>query len=187
MQDPVIFADAFNQFVYHGKQVIKAEELTEMDTNQIVIPYGKDGAIVPEQKYRDVLKVMKTDGKKAYCIMGIENQTEIHYAMPVRNMLYDAILLANQVMEAARSYRKEEKSETEQEKYDEAIDTLETKERPIEATMKETEEKQKEKVSRGEFLSGFHKGDKLLPVITLVIYWGAEEWDAPLALSEMYA
>lgn len=38
-----------------------------------------------------------------------------------------------------------------------------------------------------QFLSGFHKGDKLLPVITLVIYWGAEEWDAPVSLSEMYA
>ena len=35
--------------------------------------------------------------------------------------------------------------------------------------------------------SGFYKTDKLLPVITLVIFWGAEKWDAPLSLKEMYA
>ena len=36
-----------------------------------------------------------------------------------------------------------------------------------------------------EFLSGFRKGDKLIPVITAVIYFGAEEWDAPLSIHEM--
>lgn len=37
-----------------------------------------------------------------------------------------------------------------------------------------------------EFLSGFKKTDKLKPVITLTIYFGADEWDAPRCLKEMF-
>ncbi len=36
-----------------------------------------------------------------------------------------------------------------------------------------------------DFLSGFHKTDKLVPVYTLVIYWGSGDWDAPRSLFEM--
>lgn len=39
--------------------------------------------------------------------------------------------------------------------------------------------------SSAEFLSGFCKGDRLKPVITLVIHFGADEWDGPLSLHEM--
>ena len=38
---------------------------------------------------------------------------------------------------------------------------------------------------RGEYLSGFLKEDHIKPVITLVIHFGAEEWDGPLSLHEM--
>ena len=41
------------------------------------------------------------------------------------------------------------------------------------------------KISSGEFLSGFYKGDRLIPVITLVIHFGPEKWDAPMRLHEM--
>ena len=39
----------------------------------------------------------------------------------------------------------------------------------------------------GEFLSGFWRTDRLIPVITLVIYFGSDDWDAPLTLKEMYS
>lgn len=35
------------------------------------------------------------------------------------------------------------------------------------------------------FLSGFHKDDKLQPVITLVLYWSGKEWDGPVSVHEM--
>ena len=73
----------------------------KMDATEIVVPYGKGDAGVPEQKYRDVLKLMMTDGNIAYCILGCEDQGTIHYAMPVKNMLYDAMQLARQVTKAA--------------------------------------------------------------------------------------
>lgn len=45
------------------------------------------------QKYRDVLKsaVFMENGKAAYLLLGIENQTSVHYAAPVKNLLYDAL------------------------------------------------------------------------------------------------
>ena len=39
--------------------------------------------------------------------------------------------------------------------------------------------------SSDEFLSGFYKGDRIKPVITLVIYFGNKEWDGPLSLKDM--
>lgn len=42
MQNAEIFADAFNYLVYNGEQVIKPENLHEMDTTAIVLPYGDD-------------------------------------------------------------------------------------------------------------------------------------------------
>ncbi len=34
----------------------------------------------------------------------------------------------------------------------------------------------------GEFLSGFHKTDRLIPVITFVVYYGSVPWDAAMDL-----
>ena len=36
-------------------------------------------------------------------------------------------------------------------------------------------------------MTGFYKNDRLLPVVTLTIFWGAEKWDGPLTLKEMYS
>ena len=90
----VVFADIFNQFIYDGRQVIQPDSLRELDTT--ALGRGRNGRLL--QKNRDVLKLaMKTDGRTAYCILGVESQAKIHYAMVVRNMLYDALRLDEQV------------------------------------------------------------------------------------------
>ena len=108
MEDPVVFADAFNQFLYHGDQRIDPTQLTELNPTGIVVPYGADGAGIPEQKYRDVLKLLHamTDGDAAYCVLGIENQANIHYALPVRNGIYDFLQLSHQVSAASNSHKR---------------------------------------------------------------------------------
>ena len=40
-------------------------------------------------------------------------------------------------------------------------------------------------MNSAEFLSGFRKEDKLMPVITLVVYFGEESWDGPQSIREM--
>jgi hypothetical protein len=46
--------------------------------------------------------------------------------------------------------------------------------------------KKKDLRDSGEFLSGFSKDDKLKPLITLTIYFGPDDWDAPRSLKEMF-
>ena len=114
-----VFADAFNYLICDGEQVIKPEQLTDMDTTQYVIPYHEDEKGKPEaaQKYRDTLKTLavKTDDRYTYLVLGIENQSHVHYAMPVRNMLYDAMQLEKQVRDLASQHRKEGKNGTSEE------------------------------------------------------------------------
>ena len=76
-----VFADAFNFMLYDGENVIKPESLHELDTAEIMVPYGTDKAGEPVQKYRDVLKaaVGMHDEKAAYLILGIESQSNINY------------------------------------------------------------------------------------------------------------
>lgn len=51
--------------------------------------------------------------------------------------------------------------------------------------LKRNHRKNKIKLSSNEFLSGIQKTDRLLPVMTIVLYTGRECWDAPLSLHEM--
>ncbi len=149
-----IFADAFNYYIYGGQQRIMPKQLRELDAAETIVPYGADDAGEPEQVYRDVMKSMVAmkDERAAYLLLGIESQGEVNYAMPVKNLVYDAINYARQVQKAASSHR---------------------------------EAKDSKGHSKGEFLSGFYKEDRLIPVITLVILFSPDEWDGSTSLHEM--
>lgn len=153
LSNPEHFCDVFNFWLYKGRQVICVDDLKELDTTAIALPYGVD-AKEPIQKFRDVLKLYTAmqDNRAIYLMLGIEAQTETHYAMPVRNMLYDAMSYTKQIAEAAVSYRKGE-----------------------------------EKLPKAEYLSGFRREDRLMPVITLTISFSPEPWDGSTSLHEMLA
>ena len=103
-----IFADVFNYLIYDGQQRILPENLIERDTSEITLPLGKRGELATIQKFRDILKccIAKEYKNTLYVLFGVENQSHIHYAMPVRNMLYDAINYSAQVNEKTKKYRK---------------------------------------------------------------------------------
>ncbi len=107
MQNNARFADVCNFYLFDGKQVIKPEDLTEKGVAEIAIPKGLGGAEAVE-KVRDILKscCVKTANGITYLVIGIENQTDVHYAMVVRNMLYDALNYTAQVEEGAKQHRK---------------------------------------------------------------------------------
>ena len=48
------------------------------------------------------------DGKATFLLLGIENQSEIHYAMPVKNLIYDALNYGQQVNKIVASHRNPE-------------------------------------------------------------------------------
>ena len=150
MQDNARFADVCNFFLFNGRQVIRPENLVKQDVTELALPKGFNNLEAVE-KVRDILKgccVKSADGI-TYLIIGIENQNDMHYAMVVRNMLYDAMNYTSQVEEHARQHRKNKD------------------------------------VSGAEFLSGFSKTDKLVPVVTLTIFWNTGSWDGARSLHDM--
>ena len=46
--------------------------------------------------------------------------------------------------------------------------------------------KNRDNCSEDEYLSGFHKGDRLIPIITITVYWGSGRWDGARSLYEMF-
>ena len=50
-----------------------------------------------------------------FVVMGIESQQHIHYAMPLRHMVYDAMSYLKEYQEITRRYKKEKEKTTEDE------------------------------------------------------------------------
>ena len=112
MKENTVFADAFIFLLYNGENVILPQTLRELDTAEVVIPFTVDDKGKKQaqavQKYRDILKMttVMTDDKAAYVLFGVEAQPDIHYAMPVRNVIYDALQYGRQVTEISKRNRK---------------------------------------------------------------------------------
>ena len=112
MKENTVFADAFNFLLYNGENVILPQTLRELDTAEVVIPFTVDDKGKKQaqavQKYRDILKMttVMTDDKATYVLFGVVAQTDIHYAMPVRNVIYDALQYGRQVTEVSKRNRK---------------------------------------------------------------------------------
>ena len=150
------FADVFNYLLFGGKQVIKPNELEELDSNQVAVLF-KDKDLQDIQKQRDLLKLwnVMTDGDTIFVLFGVEIQGFVHYAMPIKTGLYDFITYDDQLSKiASENWAKHKAGEI--------------KLRP-----------------GGEFLYGFRKGDTVKLVITATIYVGKEPWDGPMKLSDI--
>ena len=85
MADNRVFADVFNHMLYKGKNVIDPDTLHPLDTTALAVPYGSGTSEVPVQKFRDEFKSLNVmhDDSRIYLLLGIENQSEPHFAMPV--------------------------------------------------------------------------------------------------------
>ena len=116
MRNNAVFADAFNYLLYNGEQVISPDDLHELDSTELaalaagLAEYsGKKApknSIDTVQKYRDVLKsaVIMQNNDISYVIFGVENQTDVHYAMPVRNMIYDGLQYGRQIADITAAH-----------------------------------------------------------------------------------
>lgn len=148
-RDKERFADLFNSRFFGGKQVIVPDRLMDADTDvssTVLSKYYKESV----NRHRDVCKLY--DGMNLRINFGIENQLSVHFAMPLRNRIYDDMMYAAQVKEIAKKRRGKTKGE---------------------------------RLSSAEFLSGLKKTDRLMPCLTVTIYYGEDVWDGSLALSDM--
>lgn len=108
LSDNERFADLCNVILFDGEQVIRADSLQERDTAEVLSVLGVDGKEVDfQQRWRDLLKsaVIRQANHVYIVLIGTENQSEVHFAMPVKNALYDALNYGSQVKEAAKKHK----------------------------------------------------------------------------------
>ncbi|MDO5822828.1 hypothetical protein [Methanosphaera sp.] len=102
------FADLFNAVLFIGKEVLKAEDLKEVDTDvSSIVKFNKH--IETVKRILDVVR--KTAYGVDFIIWGLENQGKIHYAMPLRHMIGDSLIYLKEYQGIAARNRKEKGSE----------------------------------------------------------------------------
>ena len=108
LSDNTRFSEICNYVLFDGDKVIKPEDLKECDTTEVLSVFGIDKKQIVKQKWRDLLKSVsvKHTGQMYVILIGAEAQTDIHYAMPVKTMIYDALNYGEQVNEAKKRHRK---------------------------------------------------------------------------------
>lgn len=158
------FADLINAVVFDGEQRICADMLTEMDTDVsgvISMPDYEESL----RRSRDVVK--KSASGMEFIVWGLENQQKVHYAMPLRTMIYDALGYLKEYQELVKQRKKLQK-EIQKEEH------------------RETGEKAAgSRTTKEEFLSGISREDRFHPQISIVLYYGEEQWDGPRSLEGM--
>ena len=100
------FADLFNAVLFEGRQIIKPEELEDVDTEESSVLEHKEYA-ESLQFSRDTIKIQKSSSvyHVQFVLLGIENQEHIHYAMPMRLMGYDYGSYKKQYDSNAKKYK----------------------------------------------------------------------------------
>lgn len=142
------FADLYNGCLFGGNQVILPEDLELAESEANILLTDKDGKTREVRRHRDI--IMRWKNRALFVILACEEQAKVHYAMPVRNMLYDSLSYVEQMKQLWEIHKKEELTEE-------------------------------------EFLSKFRKEDTLVPVITIVFYYGEAKWDGSKELYEMFS
>lgn len=145
LEDRARFADFINVNVFHGKQVLRADDLSLLPA-----VVETDGTKRMIQRRRDV--VMKAQFGAYFCVVASENQGKVHYGMAVREMMYDALDYTEQIRKIEERHRAEG-----------------------------------DRLKGADFLSHFTKEDRIIPVVTLTLYYGNEAWDGPKSLYEWKA
>lgn len=145
--DPERFAQIFNNELFGGIPMVKPEYLTDLNTSEMKTFGMEQREVEAVWKNRDILK---SYGNELFlAILGIENQSNVHYAMPLRNMLYDALNYEQQRAVLQKEHRKSGD------------------------------------LYGSRYISGLSENDRLIPVFTLVIYYGEKPWDGPKNLQDL--
>lgn len=105
LSDKERFASLVNGALFHGQEIFKADTLKMEDSQQGVLMRTADGKNISMERYRDI--IMSSHDNTRIVLLACENQEEIHYAMPVRTMLYDALSYVDQINSIKQHHRSE--------------------------------------------------------------------------------
>ena len=107
LEDPVRFADLINGFVFQGEQRVSPGDITEL--NRVITKvWRKSGWLRAQMIIRDLARMVHL-GVGAV-VIAVENQSDIHYAMPVRIMNADGAAYEAQWKQLKKRKRRDRRS-----------------------------------------------------------------------------
>ena len=174
-RDNARFAEVFNHTLLR-EHPVAAEDLEERDTTETAVLELSSGERIPLQLTRDASRFAKKPGR-VLSILSIENQDRIDYQMPLRILEEDMVSYARQAREIVLRNRKRWKPDKKQGEGEKGDGT----ERSA-----HDGEREKPPYTRDEFISGFRREDRIIPNVTLVVYFGETPWDGPRSLRDMF-
>ena len=142
-------ADLLNNELFEGGSVVASSDIMELDSTAASTLKEKDNIVNVWVVAKDLVRKVRFGIQ--VMLFAIEEQSDIHYAMPLKMMNGDAALYDKQWNGIRREHQR------------------------------------KKDLSGAEYLSGFGREDHLVPVLSVVLYFGEQEWDGPMRLKEMMA
>ena len=140
-------ADLLNNELFEGGSAVAASDIMELDSAATSILKDEDNIVNVRVVAKDLVRKVRFGIQ--VMLFAIEEQSDIHYAMPLKMLNGDAALYDKQWNGIRREHQK------------------------------------KKDLSGAEYISGFGREDCLVPVFSVVLYFGEKEWDGPLCLKEM--
>lgn len=136
---------------------------TVFQGKQVLRAQDLESAVTVQSKSNDQItlerihdmSMKQTKDGSLFAVWVIANQEQIDYSIPVRVMLQEALEYDRQLQEVKRKNRNQEKMQ------------------------------KGFWQNAGEFLSKMKQKDRLRPVITLVVYWGEENWQGSESLHDI--
>ena len=170
--NPYVFADIFNFWLHDGAQLIKPENLKEASGNlvnlteknvdelldQIIASADAEEAELPNIEVNERIRDVLMH------LVCMEDGESVYAILGIEGQTHvDYALAARALLYDALQLNKQ-----------------------VEAIQDQHRARGEAGNSTGEFLWRFFKTDRLVPVITVVVYLGSSEWDGPRTLHEMF-
>lgn len=99
-----IFADLINGSIFEGMEILRPEKLESRSGHAGILTENKDKKLIAAERFRDIH--MESDFETYSVLFATEIQGFVHYAMPVRIMLYDALEYVKQIQDIENFYLK---------------------------------------------------------------------------------
>ncbi len=170
--NPYVFADVFNFWLHDGAQLIKPENLREASGNLINLKENNIDQLIDqiiasaddEEVELPNIEVSERIRDVLMHLVCMEDNESVYAILGIEGQTHvDYALAARTLLYDALQINKQ-----------------------VEAIQDQHRTKGELGSSNGEFLWRFFKTDRLVPVITVVVYLGSSEWDGPRTLHDMF-
>ncbi|MCD8068368.1 MAG: hypothetical protein LUE87_05690 [Lachnospiraceae bacterium] len=159
LSDADIFADAVNYYLYGGEKVVKPNSLKPLNSDLLLHVFGHDDE-AKRRKGKDKEVERYRDVVRQWNVMEDDTCAYAIFGIEAQTKTHYGMPICSNLYDALQYALQAE-------------------------ALRALHRSEGEKESSEEFLSGMHRTDRLVPVITLCIHFGPEPWDGALSLREL--